>query len=84
MEIVKVYVTDLSIKLIDVSQVGDPALGWTQVLGESHAAGIGFLDDKSRVQIDPIRLTDDEAAQLISLTEAIARRLESEKPDASP
>ena len=75
MKITRVFVTDLAIGLEDITQVGDPAPRWRQMTGDVRATGIGFLEDHTEIQLDPIRLTIEEKNQVLEVAAVIAGRL---------
>lgn len=80
MEVIRVFVTDLAIDLEDITQVGDPAPRWRQVAGDVRATGIGFLEDHTEIQLDPIRLTIIEKNQILEVAAVIAGRLLANQP----
>ena len=78
MKVVKIYVTDIRIELTDITEYGDPAPGWQQMATKMSAAGIGFLDDYTRVTLDPIHLSPLEEQALSDLLESISVRISRE------
>lgn len=75
MKIIKVFVTDVRIQFHDITEVGDPAPKWRMMRSKTEASGVGFLEDHTRVILDPIPLSSAEEQALSELLESIATRL---------
>ncbi len=78
MKVIKVFVTDIVVEFVDVTEYGDPALGWRKMITKMRAAGVGFLDDYTKVILDPIHLSPTEEQTLSDLLESIAARVSAE------
>lgn len=76
MKIVNIQIDRIDINYIDVTEVGDPAARWRQVVaGAIEVRGYGFTESKKeRVSVET-SLTTGEQNQLLDLCQRVERRL---------
>ena len=76
MKVVRVFVTAISIDMLDVTGMADVP-GWEQIPAAVSVRGSGVLADNSRVSID-IKPTLAEQRKLLALLDQIADRIVAE------
>ncbi len=76
MKVIHASITGVSISLQDITGLGDPP-GWDIFASETRVSAMGFLADKSRVNLE-IRLTPEELIALNQIFDRIVERITSE------